>query len=127
MCVWGGVHVCVCVHIVAGAHRVQKRAPNSLEQEFQIVVSHLMWELGMEPGSSPRATQALNHLAITPARDFVLDKELLTKFSQHFVEILVTIINASVTNQILDSGLKSGFPVRDTHHVNISRRVLSRS
>lgn len=38
----------------------QRRALGPLEQEFQVTVSHLMWELGTEPMSSARAVCILN-------------------------------------------------------------------
>ena len=36
----------------------------------QMVVSHLMWLLGIEFGTSGRAVSALNHWAISPAHIF---------------------------------------------------------
>lgn len=44
------VRVCVYVHV--GAQGTQKRALNSLRQELQVVVSHLIWVLRTKLGSS---------------------------------------------------------------------------
>lgn len=43
---------------MSGTHECQKRAVDSLDPEFQMVVSH-MWILGIEPGVSGRAADAL--------------------------------------------------------------------
>ena len=43
------------------AHRGQEKAPDLLELELQMVVSHLVWVLEIELGSSARAMSALNH------------------------------------------------------------------
>lgn len=43
--------MCEFVHLSAGAHRDQKRAPDLLELELQLVVSLLLWVLRIELGS----------------------------------------------------------------------------
>ena len=60
-------HICVCVHICAGAFRVQKGAPASLEQELHVVVSHLMWvlEIPMVLYYSNTSSETLRQLAST--------------------------------------------------------------
>lgn len=43
--------VCICVslhHMCVGVWKDQKRTSNSLEQEFQVLVSHLTWVMGIE-------------------------------------------------------------------------------
>ena len=77
MCSCVCVCMCACVHVYIGAdaHRALKRAPDSLELELQVVVSHLMWMLGMESGSSARATHGLKHLGISPAPGLNFDQE----------------------------------------------------
>jgi hypothetical protein len=57
-----GLHAWVYMHhMCVEAHRDQKMALDSLELESQMVVSHLMWVLWIEPGSSARAANAPNH------------------------------------------------------------------
>lgn len=63
-------YVCVSVfvyvyHLYVVACRGQKRVLDSLEQELQMVVSYLMFEMGTEPGSSERAasTQLLSRIS----------------------------------------------------------------
>jgi hypothetical protein len=55
---------CFCVsvcHVCTGAHRGQKRPSNPLELGLQALVSHPVWVLGSELGSSVRAIYALTH------------------------------------------------------------------
>jgi hypothetical protein len=53
------------VHINAPeGQRRRRRESDPLELEFQVVVSHLMWELGIELRSAIRAVPTLNHRAI---------------------------------------------------------------
>ena len=123
VCVCVCVCMCACVHVYIGAdtHRALKRAPDSLELELQVVVSHLMWVLGMESRSSARATHALKHLAISPAPGLNFDQES----SWIFIAFCRGI---SYNNKFInyELKLKSGFPITDTYHEDISGSVLSR-
>jgi hypothetical protein len=56
---------------VPGAHRGQKRALDTLNLKLQVIVSHLLWVLGTEPGSSA-SLGAFQPLALSPAPKFVL-------------------------------------------------------
>ena len=51
----------VCTHVSASACRIQERVLDPLELELQAVVSHLMWVLRTELGSSPRVLCVLNN------------------------------------------------------------------
>lgn len=43
------------MHLInTGAQRGQKSAADPLEMELEMVVSHLMWFLGLKPGSSAK-------------------------------------------------------------------------
>lgn len=59
-----------CLHaqcMLAGDNQVQKRMTDPLELEIQAVVSHPLWVLGTEHGSSAKAGSALNYGAISQA------------------------------------------------------------
>jgi hypothetical protein len=47
-------------HVCAGAFRGQKTVPDLLELESQVVLSHPVWVLRAEPGSSTGATSTPN-------------------------------------------------------------------
>lgn len=52
--------MCMGVTCLPGASRVQKSVLDPMELELGIVVSHgYRWVLGLQPGSSARATNAL--------------------------------------------------------------------
>lgn len=56
----------VCLYYLhTGASSVW-RVSDSLELEFQEVVSHLLWVLGAEPGSSGRTEVLLNTVFLQP-------------------------------------------------------------
>lgn len=46
----------VCYDVYVCTHRVKKSVSYSLELKLQVVVNHLVWVLGTEPGSSRRVT-----------------------------------------------------------------------
>lgn len=60
------VYVCVChlvcvYHMHAGGCKSQKRTLDPLELELQEVVSHPMWVLGIQPGSTIRAANSFKY------------------------------------------------------------------
>lgn len=65
-------YVCVCqLHV--STYRTQKRMLDTLQLEVEVVVSYLMWLLGIEPRSSARAANALNCFS---AALYFIDSEL---------------------------------------------------
>lgn len=46
---------------IYSTYGVQKRVPDTLELKLQVVVSCLMWVLGIKLRSSERAESSLNH------------------------------------------------------------------
>lgn len=52
LCVYICVHVSIC-YSFTDVYRGQKKVQNALELEFQVVVSHLIWVLGIKLCSSP--------------------------------------------------------------------------
>lgn len=55
------VHFMNICYMYAGTHVGQRRMPDPLELELQVVVSLLMWVLGVKLESSERAASDLNH------------------------------------------------------------------
>lgn len=55
------VYVCTC-HVFVDARDGQKEASGSLKQEFQGIVSHPVWVLGTELGSSAKVANVLKLL-----------------------------------------------------------------
>lgn len=51
----------------SGVRSEARKTLGTLEQKFQVVVSHLMKVLEMNPGSSAKALNVPNHGAISPA------------------------------------------------------------
>lgn len=51
-----------------GADRGPKRAEGTLELKLQMLVSHLIWVLGL---NSVRPARAINHWAVSSASDYV--------------------------------------------------------
>lgn len=46
----------MCIYtLYTGAHRIQKRVSDPLEQELEVIGRHLMWVLKTEPESPGRA------------------------------------------------------------------------
>lgn len=63
------IFVCLCVYmcIVLVPKGGQKRESDPLMLEFQVVGSRPMWGLGIELQSFAKATNALNHRAVSLA------------------------------------------------------------
>ena len=61
-------------HVYAGCGG-RNKGPDPLEVELQKVVGHLLWVLGIKPGSSERAARALNHSVVSPAFAFTVAVE----------------------------------------------------
>lgn len=61
------VYLIIYVNIGINAHEGQKKALDPLDQEWQGVVSHLIWVLGTELGTYKRVASGLNYLAISIA------------------------------------------------------------
>ena len=65
ICIWKYA----CVHMHTYKYRcceIQKRLENLLALELQAVVSHAVWVLDIDAGSSARAVSALNPQIISP-------------------------------------------------------------
>lgn len=56
----------VYLHTICPCRKIRGHRGWELELELQVVVSHLIWVLGIEPGSSRRESNALNHQTISP-------------------------------------------------------------
>jgi hypothetical protein len=61
----------IYVRCACSAHRGQKRVSDLLGLALQVVMSCLMWVLGIKLRSSGRADSALKHQAIFPAPRFL--------------------------------------------------------
>lgn len=61
-------YVFLLVHVINtySIYRGQKRAPDPLEQELQVIMSHPKWVLAAKPGYFPRtASKSQNYLSST--------------------------------------------------------------
>ena len=65
-CVWM-FHLHVYLHTTCPWRKIEGIQGWKLELELQVVVNHLIWVLGIEPGSSRKESNALNHQTISPA------------------------------------------------------------
>lgn len=53
---YGRRYGCGCVHVSAGMHKNQKRAPDTQKLKLQVVVSHIAWVVVTELQFSRRTT-----------------------------------------------------------------------
>lgn len=76
----------VC-HVCTGTCRGQKRTSEPLELELHGVGSHRIWLLEIEPGSSAKATNALNCLLSQLSRPSpTFQKAFMTKFEPEYLQ-----------------------------------------
>lgn len=83
------MHVClrVCMRVSVGAPGGQNRASGLLDLELHVVVSGLLWVLGIKSGSSVTIVHVLIHTSISLVpRNLTLDQCVQQKYVIHIIQ-----------------------------------------